>query len=152
MSAAAYSATLVRQIAARRSIVFDAFVTPEGLTSWWGPDEYPVISASADVRVGGLFCVRFKTEDGRVHECQGEFLEVVVPERIVMSWRWTMNGVSSELIEEEGNVSRVEIHLRAIDTGTELTLIHGALKSETSVASHSHGWAGALRKLPRLFS
>ena len=146
------AATLVRRIAARRSIVFDAFVTPEGLTSWWGPDEYPVISASADVRVGGLFCVRFKTEDGRVHECQGEFLEVVVPERIVMSWRWTMNGVSSELIEEEGNVSRVEIHLRAIDTGTELTLIHGALKSETSVASHSHGWAGALRKLPRLFS
>ena len=150
MSASA--ATLVRQIAARRSIVFDAFVTPEGLTSWWGPDEYPVISASADVRVGGHFRVRFRTEDGRIHECQGEFLEVVVPERIVMSWRWSMNGVSSELAEEEGNVSRVELHLRAIDTGTELTLIHGALKSETSVASHNRGWAGALRKLPRIFT
>lgn len=146
------AATLVRRIAARRSIVFDAFVTPEGLTSWWGPDEYPVISASADVRVGGNFCVRFRTEDGRIHECQGEFLEVVVPERIIMSWRWTMNGVSSELAEEEGNISRVEIHLRAIDTGTELTLIHGALKSGTSVASHNHGWEGALRKLPRLFT
>ena len=152
MNAATNAATLVRQIAARRSIVFDAFVTPEGLTSWWGPNEYPVISASADVRVGGHFRVRFRTEDGRIHECQGEFLEVVVPERIVMSWRWTMNGVSSELPEEEGNISRVEIHLRTIDTGTELTLIHGALKSDASVASHNYGWAGALRKLPRLFT
>lgn len=145
------AATLVRKIAARRSIVFDAFVTPEGLTSWWGPDEYPVISASADVRVGGHFRVRFQTEDGRIHECQGEFLEVVVPERLIMSWRWTENGVSSELAEEEGNVSRVELHLRAIDTGTELTLIHAALKSETSVASHTRGWTGALRKLVRNF-
>ena len=144
--------TLVRQIAARRSIVFDAFVTPEGLTSWWGPDEYPVISASADVRVGGRFRVRFKTEDGRTHECSGEFLEVVQPERLVMSWRWTEGGVSLELPEEQGNVSRVELHLRAIDTGTELTLIHAALKSETSVSSHTYGWEGALRKLPRIFT
>lgn len=144
--------TLVRQIAARRSIVFDAFVTPEGLTSWWGPDEYPVISASADVRVGGHFRVRFRTEDGRIHECSGEFLEVVQPERLVMSWRWTEGGVSSELPEEQGNVSRVELHLRAIDTGTELTLIHAALRSEASVSSHTHGWKGALRKLPRIFT
>lgn len=146
------AATLVRRIAARRSIVFDAFVTPEGLTSWWGPDEYPVISASADVRVGGHFRVRFRTEDGRIHECQGEFLEVVVPERLVMSWRWTENGVSSELTEEYGNVSQLEMHLRAIDTGTELTLIHGALKSDRSAASHTRGWEGALRKLLRTFS
>ena len=146
------AATLVRQIAARRSIVFDAFVTPEGLTSWWGPDEYPVISASADVRVGGLFRVRFKTEDGLIHECQGEFLEIVKPERLVMSWRWTENGVSLELPEEQGNVSRLELHLRAIDTGTELTLIHAALKSEKSAASHTYGWGGALRKLPRIFT
>ena len=141
------AATLVRKIAARRSIVFDAFVTPEGLTSWWGPDEYPVISASADVRVGGHFCVRFRTEDGRIHECQGEFLEVVVPERLVMSWRWSEGGDP----EEQGNVSRVELHLRAVDTGTELTLIHAALRNETSVNSHAGGWDGALNKLLRQF-
>lgn len=139
--------TLVRRIAARPSIVFDAFVTQEGLTSWWGPDDYPVISATADVRVGGRFRVRFRTEDGRTHECQGEFLEVVRPERLVMNWRWTEGGE-----EEQGNVSRVEIHLRAIDTGTELTLIHAALRGEESVRNHTRGWEGALRKLPRMFT
>ena len=144
---ASHTVTLVRKIAARRSIVFDAFVTPEGLTSWWGPADYPIISASADVRVGGHFRVRFRTEDGRTHECQGEFLEVMVPERIVMSWHWAEGG-----IEEQGNVSRVEFHLRAIDTGTELTLIHAALHGEESVRSHTWGWTGALLKLPRIFT
>jgi uncharacterized protein YndB with AHSA1/START domain len=140
--------SLVRRIAARRSIVFDAFVTPQGLTSWWGPDDYPVISASADVRVGGRFRVRFRTEDGRIHECQGEFLDVVQPERLVMTWRWTEGGEE----EEEGNVSRVEMHLRVIDTGTELTLIHAALRGEKSASSHTRGWEAALRKLPRIFT
>lgn len=143
------AATLVRQIAARRSIVFDAFVTPEGLTSWWGPDEYPVISASADVRVGGHFRVRFRTADGLVHECIGEFLEVAKPERIIMSWQWTENG---EPEEERGAVSRVELHLRAIDTGTELTLIHSNLRNEVSASSHQWGWDGALKKLMRNFA
>jgi uncharacterized protein YndB with AHSA1/START domain len=106
------SVTLVRRIAARPAIVFDAFATTEGLTSWWGPDDFPVISASADVRVGGLFCVRFGTADGREHECSGEFLEVVKPERLAMSWRWSDGGEA----EECGAVSRVELHLRAIDT------------------------------------
>ena len=142
------AATLVRRIAARRSIVFDAFVTPEGLTSWWGPDEFPVISASADVRVGGHFRVRFRKSDGTEHECTGEFLEIVKPERLVMSWRWIDGGEP----EERDAVSRVELHLRAIDTGTELTLIHTALRNEVSARSHQWGWEGALKKLVRNFA
>lgn len=139
--------TLVRRIAARRSIVFDAFVTPEGLTSWWSPDELPIISASADVRVGGHFRVRFPTEDGHVHECQGEFLEIVQPERLIMSWQWTEGGEP----EAGDSITRLELHLRAIDTGTELTLIHTGLPNELSVSSHTWGWEGSLRKLLREF-
>jgi uncharacterized protein YndB with AHSA1/START domain len=140
--------TLVRRIAARRSIVFDAFVTQEGLTSWWGPEDYPVLSASADVRVGGQFRVRFRKSDGSEHECTGEFLEIVKPERLTMSWRWSEGGDP----EEKGAVSRVELHLRAIDTGTELTLIHAELRNEVSAGSHQWGWDGALNKLMRNFA
>ena len=74
---------LVRHIAARPSIVFAALTTAEGLTSWWGPDNTPVLSATADVRTGGRFCVRFRLVDasadapaGSEHECSGEFLEL----------------------------------------------------------------------------
>jgi uncharacterized protein YndB with AHSA1/START domain len=141
------SVTLIRRIAARPAIVFEALATSEGITSWWGPDDVPVVSAMADPRVGGRFQVRFRTLDGLEHECAGQFLEMVRPERIVMSWQWT----SGEPRERE-SVSRLELHLRAIDTGTELTLIHAALRDEVSARNHERGWEGALDKLVRNFA
>lgn len=141
------SVTLVRRIKASPAILFEAFTTVEGLTSWWGPDDLLVLSAEADVRVGGVFRVRFETRDGRRHECAGEFLEVVRPQRIAMSWRWTSGG---EPLEGE-RVSRVELHLKPIELGTELTLIHAALANEGSRLSHEGGWSGALDKLVRTF-
>lgn len=83
------SLTLVRRIKARPSIVFDALITPEGIASWWGPDGGPVLVAETDPQVGGRFRVRFRMLDGSEHESSGEYLEVVRPERLSMSWRWT---------------------------------------------------------------
>ena len=141
------SVCLVRRIAARRAIVFEALVTAEGLRSWWGPDDRPATSADVDARVGGGFRVRFRTADGLEHECAGEFLEIEKPERVVMSWRWIQNGQ----IEEHDRASRVEIRLRAIETGTELTLVHSLLSNANSARAHEGGWDGALQKLIRRF-
>ena len=141
------SLTLVRRIRARPSIVFEALSTVEGLTSWWGPDDLPVVAAEADVRVGGDYRVRFRTLDGREHECAGQFLEIQRPDRIVISWRWNVGGEP----DEYGRTSRVELRLRPIREGTELTLVHTDLHSRVSVQRHQQGWEGALNKLPRLF-
>jgi uncharacterized protein YndB with AHSA1/START domain len=140
--------TIVRRIAARPAIVFDVLTTAEGMTSWWGPDEGPVLFAAADAKVGGVFRIRFRKLDGSEHECAGEFLEIEHPRRVVMSWQWTWGGAPGE----EGRVSRLELHLRPIDTGTELTLIHAALHDEESARSHQWGWDGALQKLTRRFA
>ena len=142
------SLTLVRRIKARPSIVFEALTTPEGIASWWGPDAGPVLFAETDVRVGGRFRVRFRMLDGSEHESAGEYLEVVQPKRLVMSWQWT----AGEEPNEAGNLSRVEIELKPIDIGTELTLTHAQLKSEASRISHEQGWAGSIDKLVHRFS
>lgn len=139
------SLTLVRHIRARPSTVFDLLSTAEGLTSWWGPDDFPVISAEADVRVGGRFRVHFRTIDGAEHVCSGAFLDIVPPVRLVMSWRWSSGGVP----EEQGRVSRVEMHVRPDGAGTEITLIHAELNDAESQRSHRHGWTGALDKFCR---
>jgi uncharacterized protein YndB with AHSA1/START domain len=140
-------AVLVRRIAARPTLVFDALMTAEGIASWWGPDDLPVLYAMAEPRVNGRYRVRFRRFDGSEHECTGEFLEVSRPHRIVMSWRWDEGGDEAEA----GNTSRLEFILRAIDTGTELTLIHSALRTEAAACSHAGGWAGALEKLLRRY-
>jgi uncharacterized protein YndB with AHSA1/START domain len=141
------SVTLVRRIRARPAIVFDALTTPDGIAQWWGPDAGPVLLAETDVRIGGRFRVRFRKLDGTEHESSGEYLEIVEPKRLVMSWQWINGGVP----EEAGEVSRIEIDLKRIDTGTEITFTHARLKTQASHASHEQGWAGALDKLVRHF-
>lgn len=136
------SLTLVRRIAARPSIIFDALTTPEGIVGWWGPDAGPVLFAETDVHPGGRYRVRFRTLDGSEHESAGEYLEVDRPWRLAMSWRWLQGGGDS-------GESRLEFHLRPIAEGTELTLTHARLQDEESRASHEQGWTGALDKLER---
>src|SRR5262249_44415099 len=126
----------------------EALTTPEGITSWWGPDAGPVLHAELDVRVGGRYRVRFRMLDGREHESAGEYLEVLPDKRLVMTSQWTVGGGP----EEAGNISRLEFHLRPIDIGTELTLTHAQLTTEASRASHERGWTGALGKLLHRFS
>ena len=136
--------TLVRRIAARPSIVFEALTTPQGIACWWGPDAGPVLVAEADARVGGRFRVRFRLLDGSEHESSGEYLTIEKPERLAMSWRWEGG--------EDPGESLVEIELRAIAEGTLLTFTHSRLHDEQSSRSHEEGWNGALDKLQRHFS
>ena len=138
------SLTLVRRIAARPSIVFDALTTADGIACWWGPDAGPVLLAETDARIGGRFRVRFRMLDGSEHESSGEYLEVVRPELLVMSWRWQGS--------EDPGESLVEIDLRASAEGTELTFTHSRLRDEDTRRSHEEGWNGALDKLQRHFS
>ena len=138
------SLTLVRRIKARPSIVFDALTTPEGIACWWGPDDGPVLLAETELRVGGRFRVRFRVLDGSEHESSGEYLQVERPNRLAMSWRW-VGG------EEDPGESLVEIDLRAIGEGTELTFTHPRLHDEATRRSHEEGWNGALDKLERHF-
>ena len=139
------SLTLVRRIRARPQIVFDAVTTAEGIAQWWGPDAGPVLVAEADPRVGGRYRVRFRMLDGTEHESAGEYLEVVRPKRVVLSWRWK-GGV------EDPGESRVEITLKAISEGTELTFIHSQLHDEETRRSHEKGWTGSLDKLEARFA
>ena len=137
------SLTIVRRIAARPSIVFDAMTTPEGIAQWWGPDAGPVLEAQVDLRVGGRFRVRFRMLDGTEHESHGEYLEIERPARVVSTWTW--------LGDESVGESRIEIDLRAIETGTELTFTHALLADDDERRGHEEGWNGALDKLQRLF-
>ncbi len=139
------SLTLVRIIRARPQIVFDAATTAEGIVHWWGPDDGPVLVAEADPRVGGRYRVRFlRMLDNTEYESSGEFLEIVRPERVVMSWRWK-GGVPDPC------ESRIEMTFEAIPEGTRLTFVHSLLHDEDSCRSHEAGWSGALEKLEAYF-
>jgi uncharacterized protein YndB with AHSA1/START domain len=139
------SITLVRRIAARPAIVFEALATGEGIAAWWGPDDLPVLLAEIDARVGGAYRVRFQTADGAEHEAFGEVLDLARPDRLVMSWAYAAGGEP----EEAGHTSRIEFELAPFEGGTELTFTHTDLRNAASAVSHEYGWTGALDKLVR---
>jgi uncharacterized protein YndB with AHSA1/START domain len=134
------SLTLVRHIKAAPEIVFDAVTTADGIAHWWGPDAGPVLFSESDPRVGGKYRLRFRRLDDTEHECSGEFLVVDPPRHVAMTWRWLAGG-------DDPGESRVEITLRAIGNGTELTFSHSLLHDDSARLSHEGGWTGALRKL-----
>jgi uncharacterized protein YndB with AHSA1/START domain len=140
------SLTLVRHIRAPPQVVFDAVTTAAGIEQWWGPDAGPVLVAETDPRVGGRYRVRFlRMLDNTEYESSGEFLEIIRPERVVMSWRWK-DGVP------DPGESRVEFTLKAVPEGTELTFIHSQLHDEETRRSHEQGWTGSLDKLEAHFT
>lgn len=136
------SVVLIRKIKARPEIVFDAFVVPEQLLRWFGPDAGPTLLAETDPRVGGEWRIRFRQLAGSEHECGGRYIEFDRPHRIATTFRW------DEPLEWE---SVLEIQLRPIEIGTELTFTHARLRDAETAASHEKGWSGALAKLVALF-
>jgi uncharacterized protein YndB with AHSA1/START domain len=139
--------TLVRQINARPAIVFEALTTADGIAGWWGPDALPVVSAAIDARVGGAYRVHFRSGDGGDHEAVGEILEIDPPARLVMTYSYAFGGEPAEA----GRVSRIEIDLKPVGGGSELTFTQTGLANAASVASHTRGWTGAFDKLVRKF-
>ena len=131
------SLTLVRRIKARPSVLFDLLVTAEGISQWWGPDAGPVLFAESDPRVGGRYRLRFRTLSGIECETIGEFLEVTRPERVRMTWRWI----------DDADESLIEIALRPIPEGTELTFTQSRLADDATAQGHAKGWNGSLDKL-----
>jgi uncharacterized protein YndB with AHSA1/START domain len=136
------SLTLVRRIKARPSVLFDLLVTAEGISQWWGPDAGPVLFAKSDPRVGGRYQLRFRRLVGDEFETSGEFLEVTPPERVRMTWQWAGDTESS----------LIEMVLRPIPEGTELTFTQSRLPDEATARGHEKGWSGSLDKLEALFA
>ena len=132
------SLTLVRRIKAPPVKVFADLTKPEQLVRWWNPGAGPVLSAEADVRPGGRFHIVFRTQDGGEHFSSGEYLEVVLGERLVFTW---------ERESQRALGSIVTIVLRPITGGTELTLTHAQFPNEAERDIHRDGWSGAFDKL-----
>jgi len=81
------SLTLKRRLNAPPEKVYAAWTEPKKIVKWFGPDAGPVKQASADVRVGGRYAVKFHTEDGEEHNVGGIYREVVPNQKLVFTWR-----------------------------------------------------------------
>jgi uncharacterized protein YndB with AHSA1/START domain len=94
-------------------MVFDALTRPDLFEHWYGPHEYAVVSAEADVRPGGAYRIVQRGPDGTLHGFRGEYRDVVPGERIVQTWAYegvpdSVAIITSVLEERDGMTTLTE--------------------------------------------
>jgi uncharacterized protein YndB with AHSA1/START domain len=101
------------------------------------------LQAEFDLRVGGRYHIRLRSEDGEQHDVSGVYREIVPNERLVFTWAWRT---------APDRVSLVTVTFKPDAGATLLTLTHEQFFNEGARDRHHHGWSGSLDKLERLFA
>jgi uncharacterized protein YndB with AHSA1/START domain len=139
------SLTLKRRLKASPAQVFAAWTDPEKIVHWFGPTQTVAgsVRAQMDVRPGGRYQFKFKTDDGDSHQVSGVYREVVPNARLVFSWAWQSTPERESL---------VTVTVAADGDGSVLTLQHEQFFDQAAADGHKRGWTGTLEKLERYLS
>jgi uncharacterized protein YndB with AHSA1/START domain len=90
--AAERTMVLQRVIQAPRSIVWGAWMNPETLPQWWGPEGFSCRTKRIDLRTGGEWVFDMIAPDGTVFPNHHLYNEVRPKERIGYTLHWGENG------------------------------------------------------------
>jgi predicted enzyme related to lactoylglutathione lyase/uncharacterized protein YndB with AHSA1/START domain len=134
---------VTRRIKAPRDKVFAAWITPEDLQEWFGPEDCQVLSARVHPRFGGEYQLRLKTENFGEISLHGVFREFKRPGKLVYTWNFSGNP------KLEIGESQVTVEFLDRQGETEIQITHEQLPSEEWKEDHQQGWNGCLDKLER---
>ena len=138
------SLTLKRTLKAPAEKVFAAWTRPEALKRWMGPsDDYAVVTAETDVRVGGRYLIVMRMPDQAEHRVIGVYKEIVPNRKLAFTWAWESTPERESL---------VTVTIKPTDGGCELTLLHERFFDEEARDRHRQGWTGTMERLERYLS
>lgn len=83
---------LKRVIRAPRAVVWGAWMNPETLPQWWGPDGFSCRTQRIDLRSGGEWVFDMIGPDGTVYPNHHLYIEVRPEERVRYSLLWGEHG------------------------------------------------------------
>jgi len=143
------SVYISRVFRAPRQRIFDAWIKPEMLLKWRGPERWEVLEASSDPKPGGLHRVVVRgmlpaqSPDDKPAEVTaaswGVYLDVDPYSLIRFTWNadWA-----------PGEESVVTVRLSdAEDGGTLMDFTHDKFLTPQSATNHRGGWSRAFNKL-----
>ena len=84
---------LTRSFAAPRELVFRAWSTAEHMKRWFCPEHFTVPHAEVDFRPGGVCVICMRAPDGQEFWSRGSYIEIVPPERLVLTGGVTIGDV-----------------------------------------------------------
>ena len=134
---------VTRLIKAPRERVFAAWTTSADILKWFGPETCQVVLAKVNLRPGGDYHFRVKSEKMGEINLDGLFREVKRPSKLVYTWSFSGHP------QLDFGESQVTVEFLDRTGATEIQVTHEQLPSEEVKEDHNQGWNGCLDKLER---
>jgi uncharacterized protein YndB with AHSA1/START domain len=145
--------TITRIFDVPRELVWKAWVEPERIKKWWGPQYFTAPFIKNDVRVGGKYLYSMRGPDGKDYWSTGIYREIVPLERLV---------VTDSFSDKKGKVVPashygltgdfplellVTVTFEAIGNKTKMILRHEGIPEGQMKDLTQAGWSGSFDKL-----
>lgn len=144
-TAEARTLTLSRTLRATPGQVFDAWVDPNILVKWWGPQGFTTPEIELDVREGGAWTTVMQSPQGSRHHVSGVYKVIDRPKRLVFTWAWTQDDGS------RGHETEVELTFADQGGTTLMTMVQKVFAEVEHRNNHEGGWTSSFDKLAALF-
>ena len=125
--------------------MFECFVDPVKLSTWWGPRGFSVPRIDFDPCVGADYRITMKPPDGESFVLAGTFREVEAPSRLSFSFRW-------EPADADDVETVAQLCFHEHDDSTEVRLVQGRFTTKERCAVHRNGWLESLDRLSDVVS
>lgn len=137
---------ITRDFHAPRERVWRAWIQPDAIIRWHGPEFYRAAEVNADVRVGGAWraCLKSDNVEDVVLWQSGRYLVVTPPDRLEFTFAWETPNHE----DGPGVQTHVIVRLEELANGdTRMHFSQTGFLSEKSAISHSTGWNGTFDRL-----
>ena len=133
-----------REFAYSPEKVFEAWLQPEQLAIWMGPnDDINVSNVQINATEGGSYHMQFNESDGTMHKLNGIYQTIRRYTRLVFTWIW------EEPIYGDDDETLVTVDFEPTEKGTKLVLQHQKFTTVESRDRHDQGWCGTLDKFEK---
>lgn len=140
---------MVRTFDAPRELVFKCWTDEKLVAQWWGPQGFTSPVSEVDARPGGKIYIEMEDDAGLIakgsrYPMQGEFTEIVKPEKLVFTNSALMDGkpildsTTTVTFEESGGKTTMTVHVVVTRTTPE---------AEMPLQGMEMGWNQQLDKL-----
>lgn len=133
-------------IAASPEDVFDAWVTPEILEQWWGPDGFTTRVLEMNAAEGGNFVFEMTAPDGSCCEMTGIYRKIDRPNLLIMEVLDHCNLSLPPHVKPQRKPSLVSVEISQYGTSTRVQVSHTLLDSSYEWLAVT-SWSSVLKKL-----
>ena len=126
--------------------VFDAWVNPDILVQWWGPEGFSIPEHDIDPREGGAWTTTMLSPEGSRHVVSGIYKKIDRPNELVLTWSWKQDDGS------QGHETEITVKFASEGDGTRMDFVQQVFAEAEHAANHRHGWDSSFNCLDKVFA